>query len=956
MSGGRSSDASRLARVEALFHECVALPAAQREALLDARCGADASLRAEVLDLLARDARHDTGALSPIVPRLTGEGAEIGAAPGPHPALPLSIGPYRLVEKLGEGGFGEVFAAEQTEPVRRRVAVKILKAGMDSRAVLSRFEAERHALALMDHPGVARVLDAGAANDGRPYFVMELVGGESITAFCDRSGVSLRDRLTLFVAVCRAVEHAHQKGVIHRDLKPSNILVAIADGTPVPKVIDFGIAKAAAGALAGETLHTSAEDFLGTPEFMSPEHAETGGADVDTRTDVYSLGAILYRLLTGRLPFESKKLRGAGVMQIQKTLREEEPARPSVAVREGEGRPTVSARELSGDLDWIVGRAMEKDRTRRYSSAAALADDVERYLRDEPVLAGPPSTIYRVGKFVRRRRALVAGAAAVLAALVIGIVSTTTQAVRARRAEREARRAEQEAKSQAQIAKSVNAFLTDMLAEANPESNPRGTETTVREAVDRAAQLLEGDAVQSPRARAALHHTLGTTYMGLALFDRAEPHLRRAIDTRRVATGDRSDETIESLIAFAELDWRKRNYAAVESASAAIAALVESRPSPAAAELILRCQRLRATALTQLGRHAEADSLFGQVIATQRATRAPGREIAVSLTERAHLMETLGRFDEAEALAREALGIQRQLHQGDHADVSAALGVLASIVGLKGRLVDEEHLEREALDINRRVLGLQHVSTAVALGNLGETLQKQGRHSEAEPLQRESLALVRSLLGEDNDEAAKAKDNLALTLQEQGRYEESLALRRDVVETMRRLFGRMHIASARALNNLGSLYRLMGRHAEAQAAFEEARAVFRELLGDGHAIVVTTTNNLAKALLDQGRAREAESTFTAALANADRVFPEGHPNRAVFHANRARALAALGRRKEAERELLGAHAALTRALSAQHPRTREVAQDLARLYKRWGRHDDAARWRRTAEDSERPAE
>ncbi len=953
-SASASSD-SRLARIEALFNECVGLPEAQRGKLLAARCGEDAALRDDVLDLLGHDARPDSTGLSPILPRPTGETSGAGvespdasrAAAGVRPALPYSIGPYRLVEKLGEGGFGEVFAAEQSEPVRRRVALKILKPGMDSRAVLSRFEAERHALALMDHPSVAKVLDAGATDEGRPYFVMELVGGESIDAFCDRGEVSLRDQLALFIAVCRAVEHAHQKGVIHRDLKPSNILVAAADGKPLLKVIDFGIAKAAAEVLAGETLHTRAGEFLGTPEYMSPEHAETGGADVDTRADVYSLGAILYRILTGRLPFESERLRGAGIAQIQRVLREEEPPRPSVAARERERGSTVHSRELSGDLDWIIGRAMEKDRARRYSSAAALADDIERHLRDEPVLAGPPSTLYRVGKLARRHRALVAGAAAVVATLVVGIAATTTQAMRARRAEQESRRAEQEAKSQAQVAKAVNAFLTEMLGEANPELNPRGAEVTVREMVDRAALLLDSEAVESPRVSAALHHALATTYMGLARFDEAEPHLRRAIETRRAETGDRSDETIESRLALAELDTRRGRYAAAESAFEAIGAVIETRPG-ASAEMSVRYQRLRGANLTNLGRHTEADSLLARVVAIQRETDGGGGELAGSLTDRARLLQELGRLDEAEAAAREAVAIRRHLHKGDHADVALALGVLASVVVDKGNLAEAERLRREELEITRRVLGPSHVSTAMALGNLGNTIQKAGRWSEAEALQREALALLLPLLGDNHPEVAQAKDNLAVPLQDQGKYEEALALRRSVLETARGLYGRAHLDSARPLNNLGALYRLMGRHKEAQSAFEEARAVFRELLGEEHALVVIATNNLGKAFLDQGRAAEAETTFTAALAVADRVFPDGHPNRAVFHANRGRALAAIGRRDEAERELLGAHATLSGSLGGQHPRTREVAQDLAWLYENWGRRDAAVQWQRAA--------
>lgn len=930
---GETDRRSRLARVEAIFNECVALPAAEHRGVLAARCGDDAALRDEVAALLAHDARPEPSAL---------------AQPRPLPAAPPAIGPYRLLEKLGEGGFGEVFAAEQSEPVRRRVAVKLLKPGMDSRAVLARFEAERHALALMDHPSVARVLDAGATQEGRPYFVMELVIGESITAFCERGGMPVRERLGLFIAVCRAVEHAHQKGVIHRDLKPSNILVTTADGKPLPKVIDFGIAKATETALAGETLHTRAGEFLGTPEYMSPEHAESGGADVDTRADVYALGAILYRVLTGCLPFESEKLRGAGISQIQRILREDEPPRPSVAARAGDRDATAVARELSGDIDWIVGRAMEKDRARRYASAAALADDIERHLRDEPVLAGPPSTLYRVGKLMRRHRALVAGGAAVVATLVIGIAATTTQAVRARHAESEARRAESEARTQAQIATAVNSFLTDMLGEANPETNPRGGEVTARELVDRAARLLEDETVKSPRVGAALHHALATTYMGLARFDEAEPHLRRAIEVRRAEAGDRSEETIESLIALADLEMRRRRYTAAESLFAAIGGAGDALP-PSSQRTRARYLRLRGANLAVLERLSEADSLLTAALALERESGAHDDGLWASLTERARLQQKLRHLDEAEALAREALEIVRGQHKGDHANLGISLGVLAGILNAKGNFAEGERLFREEYEMTVRIFGPSHPSAAIALGGLGVTVGAAGRNAEAEGLLREAISLFEASVGADNEEAANVRDNLALALQDQGKYDEALELRLGVLETMRRLYGRSHLDSARSLNNLGTLYRLMGRHDEAQDAFEEARSLFRERLGDEHAMTVTATNNIGKALLDQGRAAAAESMFTAALAGAARAFPAGHPNIAAVRANHGRALAAMGRRKEAEAEFLGAFDGLSAGLGAKHPRTREVAQDLARLYERWGRSADIARWRRAAE-------
>jgi non-specific serine/threonine protein kinase/serine/threonine-protein kinase len=420
-----------------------------------------------------------------------------------------TIGPYRLLEPIGEGGMGDVWLAEQAKPVRRKVALKIIKAGMNTAQVVARFEAERQALALMDHSAIARVFEAGATAEGRPYFAMEYVRGESITAYCTRHKLPLRDRIDLFLQVCDGVQHAHQKGIIHRDLKPSNVMVTLQDGRPVPKIIDFGVAKATTQPLTDRTLHTELGTFIGTPEYMSPEQAEMSGLDVDTRTDVYSLGAVLYELLTGAMPFDSKTLREKSLDDLRRTIREVDPPRPSTrvtAVAAGAANrppahvePSRLAGELKGDLDWITMKALEKDRTRRYGSASDFAEDLRRHLRDEPVLAGPPSTTYRVGKFVRRHRGGVAAAAVVLVLLVgFGV----TMAVQARRLARERDRASREEAS----AKALSDFLRhDVLAQASlmnqggPTSSPMPTSRSVR----RSTARRNVSAASSPASRSS---------------------------------------------------------------------------------------------------------------------------------------------------------------------------------------------------------------------------------------------------------------------------------------------------------------------------------------------------------------------------------------------------------------------------------------------------------------------
>src|SRR5271165_146485 len=437
-------------REERIFAEALALPEGERQRFIVDACRGDEGLRARVEALVRA---HESAGGFMGAPTAADTEDIVGDFPVPPPMTEVSgirIGRYKLLQRLGEGGCGVVWMAEQEEPVRRRVALKIIKLGMDTREVIARFEAERQALAMMDHPNIARILDAGATEAGRPFFVMELVRGIRITDYCDQSNLSTAQRLGLFSQVCHAVQHAHQKGIIHRDLKPSNILVTLHDGAAVPKVIDFGVAKATEGRLTNRTLFTAFEQFIGTPAYMSPEQAEMSGIDIDTRSDIYSLGVLLYELLTGRPPFDPKSLVRAGLDEIRRIIREVEPPKPStnlstladadriVIARLRGTDPARLSLLLRGDLDWIVMRCLEKNRSRRYDTPTALAADIARYLNDEPVVASPPSRFYRVGKFVRRNRLAAAAAASVALALVAGTVVSTWQAVRATRAERQA--------------------------------------------------------------------------------------------------------------------------------------------------------------------------------------------------------------------------------------------------------------------------------------------------------------------------------------------------------------------------------------------------------------------------------------------------------------------------------------------------------------------------------------
>ncbi|MGW8267069.1 MAG: protein kinase domain-containing protein, partial [Longimicrobiales bacterium] len=470
-----------------------------------------------------------------------------------------SIGHYRLLELLGEGGMGEVWLAEQTEPVQRRVALKLIKLGMDTRQVVARFEAERQALAVMDHPGIAQVFDGGATEDGRPYFVMELVQGIPLNEYCDTHRLSTDERIRLFTDVCHAVQHAHHKGVIHRDLKPSNVLVAVKDDEPVVKIIDFGIAKALGHDLTDRTLVTRVGQIVGTPEYMSPEQAEMSGLDVDTRTDVYALGVMLYELLVGALPFDFS---ARAVEAIRHAIRETEVPRPSTRLTSLQEtrdtiaryrRTTVEAlrRELKSDLDWIILKAMEKDRTRRYDTANGLAQDLERHLNHEPVMARGPSARYRIHKFVRRHRVGVAAGAAVAAALVLGMTMATVGMVRAQRAERRA-------EGEAEAAKQVSDFLVELFR-VNDPSEALGNSITAREILDRGAERIGKDLVDQPPLQGRLMEIMGTVYTSLGLYREAEPLLLQSLEVRRGALGNHHLDVSASLHSLAWLyrtQWR----------------------------------------------------------------------------------------------------------------------------------------------------------------------------------------------------------------------------------------------------------------------------------------------------------------------------------------------------------------------------------------------------------------
>jgi serine/threonine protein kinase len=570
----------------------------ERAAFLDQACAGQPQLRAAVEALLQAHAgagsfldKPPAGAVgdtSDIPPGRWVDREDL--APPPLEGPGTRIGPYKLLQRLGEGGMGAVYMAEQEHPVRRRVALKIIKAGLDSAHVIARFEQERQALALMDHPNIAKVLDAGTTEAGRPYFVMELVKGVPITKFCDQEHLTPKERLELFIPVCQAVQHAHQKGIIHRDLKPSNVLIALYDGKPVPKVIDFGVAKATGQKLTERTLFTEVGQIVGTLEYMAPEQAELNNLDIDTRVDVYALGAILYELLTGSTPFTSKQLRSAAFAEMLRMIREVEPLKPSTKLSSSEELPNIAAKRrlepkrltrlIHGDLDWIVMKCLEKERGRRYETADGLARDVLRYLADEAVLAGPPSASYRLRKFVRRNRKAVLTATGILLALIAGVVGTTVGLVRALAAEKLAgerlQRAEQaeaeatdgrnaaiasEAKAirEAAIARAVNSFLQqDLLEMADSEIQISGglepdPDIKLRTLLERAESRVKERFADQPEVEAALRNTLGKAFGGVGDYARSAEQFAKVLAYREAHLGPDHPDTLVCMIDLADV-------------------------------------------------------------------------------------------------------------------------------------------------------------------------------------------------------------------------------------------------------------------------------------------------------------------------------------------------------------------------------------------------------------------
>jgi serine/threonine protein kinase/tetratricopeptide (TPR) repeat protein len=726
--------------------------------------------------------------------------------------LPQQIGPFRVLQLLGEGGMGLVYEAEDTGPVRRRVALKVVRAGIQSREIVARFEAERQALAVMNHPGIARVLHAGTTERGEPYFAMELVRGPPVTEYCDAHRLSVRQRLSLFIAVCQAVQHAHQKGVIHRDLKPSNILVIDQDDAPQPKIIDFGIAKALGPQLTGSTLVTLGGQMMGTAAYMSPEQADPAGMDVDTRADIYSLGVMLYEVLVGQLPLEPGQV-GLHVFLARLVAGETNPPTPSVKLMAARERMALVARarntdpdhlrrDLRGDLDWIVMKAIDPDRSRRYESASGLAADLRRYLASEPVQARPPTTPYRISKFVQRHRLGVTAAGIVAVAVVIGTVLSTIGFVRASRAERVAA-------GEAAAANYVTGFLVDLFRVSNPDSS-RGNALTARALLDTAAKDVRTRLPRDPLLQARLMYTLGTVYERLGLYTPARELLDAALRIRRLPPDGRVDEigVAEVLQGLGDVALARGDFAQADSAYHAALEIRQRVLGPENREVATTLSSLAKVRWRQ-GRAAEAESLFVKVLALDARVRSPEDPRTLSdVSNLAVAYWSQDRFAEAEPLFRKTLEIQKRVLGPDHPDVAGAHMNLGSVYWKEGKYAEALAENQKARPIFEKTYGPDHIRVAEIYNNLGEAYWKLHRYREAEPLFRRALAIKDSVLSPTNPTIAITLNGLAGLLRDQGRYAEAEPLYRRALTIRERERGPDHPDTRETRRDYDELLRL----------------------------------------------------------------------------------------------------------------------------------------------------
>ena len=992
---------SRESRIKHLFLEAAELPTEERSRFLDRECGDNTELRSRVESLLEHDAMDTMEMLR--TPAFDVESVVTEAE-----AVPETIGRFRVIRKIGEGGMGTVYQAEQDSP-RRIVALKAIRIGNTSGSMLRRFEHEAQILGRLRHPGIAHIYEAGVADAGegaQPYFAMEFVVGRPLLEHMNHARLGTRERLAMLADVCDAVEHAHQKGVIHRDLKPANILV---DETNQPKVLDFGVARATDSDVQATTLRTNVGQLIGTIPYMSPEQTAADPLALDTRSDVYALGVLAYEMLVGKLPYDLER---KAIIEAARVIQQVEPERLS-----------VTDRRLRGDIETIVAKALEKAPARRYQSAAAFADDIRRYLADEPITARPPSALYQLRKFSSRNRWLVGSGLAVFVAVIAGAAVSVAFAM----SEADARRI---AQTQASRARLVTTFLTDMLRQVEP-SEAQGEDVTVREVLDASAagigEAFDGEA----EVESAIRYTIGSAYVHLGVYDQAEPMLQRSLDLRRRELEFESLDTVNVLNDLGTLRIAQGRHQEALQLHEEAATLSEAAEGPDSIVTLSTVEHM-GNALRELGRYDEAKDLLHKVLEGRLQVHGPDHvqiayarhnlgvvfiglgdysaaestlsdaltgirkhhgnrhpRTASALRNLSFAMTSNGRFKEAEPIARECVEVNKLLFGDDHPQIAGALGKQAKVLQALGRYVEAEHAAREAIKIQEQVTGADPIAVARfwillasqlyhqdrleeseqlqrrgvaffeslpdadseehawAIHALTKNLVKQGRFDEAEPLQRNAVRMMRRALGEDHPSVTVVLSNLGNIAHRKGDLEASAQITQEVYESQARMLGEDHPEVTVAMMNLGVVQWKAGDMISAEKLVRDALGRFRKERGDDHPHVTFAMRQLAVICRDLGNVDESIDLLTDVLDRTRAQFGDEHQRVAAVEGKLGEALSQRGDFEQAETLLLSSHALLSRTLDVDDSRVADAMQRLVVLYEAWGRPDDAAKWRRS---------
>jgi len=941
--------ASPWGRIEALFDEAAALPAGERAAFLSGTCGEDLAMRREVESLLAADEKAAGFLGRPAV--------AVASPPPPLTLVGRRIGHYRVEAKLGEGGMSTVYLAVRADDAyQQKVALKVLGCGTDRADLSARFRAERQILASLDHPGIARLLDGGTTDDGRPYLIMEHIEGAPLDQYCDALRLGIEARVDLFRQVCAAVQYAHQNLVVHRDIKPSNIMI---DAAGVPRLLDFGIAKLLEGAgMPGTIEATVTGQRLMTPQYASPEQVE-GGA-ITTATDVYSLGVLLYVLLTGHLPY---RLPGTSSDALQRAVVEQDPERPSTAVGRatragtpapsqriaGEGptqealsearglRPGQHRRKLRGDLDNIVLMALRKEPGRRYASVGLLSEDLRRYRAHLPVTAQPDTLGYRARKFVSRHKAGV-GAAAVALAMILGLAATmTVQAVRLAR-QRDEIRAERDK------AVKLTHFLEQVFAGSDP-SEARGETLTAREILDKGAGRAIGELADQPETQASLALVIGRVYQSLGLRDRALPLLQQSLALRQRLHGKSDLGVAESLLALAALDQERSEYATAEAGQRQALAILRGSLTSEDPRIGDALNDLSATLIAR-AKYPEAESVLRDALAIHRKAHGNAHEtVAGDLSNLGSVLRKMGKFPEAEASHREALATGRRVFGPVHPKLARQVNNLAVVLKDEGRLEEAETLAREALGITHKLYGAEHPDIALQLSNLGSILLSRGDYEGAIGTARQGLEMRRKLFGPDHEQVAMSLSNLGDALEQGGNPSAARPLYEEALRIQRKVLGPEHPRYAVVLTHLADLSLAEGDLARAESLAREAMEIRRKVLGPDHADFGVSLMTLGSIRLAVKPGEEAEGLLRGGLAVLTKALPAGHWRIAEAESRLGAGLAERGKAVEAEPLLVGGYEGLARGRGANGGITVAALKRLVAFYEAQGNAAAAASYR-----------